>query len=372
MNETEHTILIIDDMPLNVILLDGILRKAGYQTLKAHSGLEGRHLALQDQPSLILLDITMPVEDGITTCKLLKADPCTADIPVIFISALDAAESKVSGFSNGAVDYITKPFEMTEVLARVSSHLKMREMYVAAVRQQHHILDKLQSAQHGMLVKPEDMPEAAFAVYYRAVHSVGGDFYDVCRMSDGSFAYFVADISGHDLDVSFNTSAIKALFQQSAGGSNSSEEILRSINSGVMPIFDGGMHMTASLVRLDRRSATATLVNAGHLPIVHLALDGTVELIEAEGDILGVFDELVLRQTVINVQPGDRLFIYTDGLVELSGKSLDRLVCIERFMSLCSKTALLPLSEAVPAIYSHIFPVGSTPGDDIILLGVEV
>jgi DNA-binding response OmpR family regulator len=124
MSESQHTILIVDDMPINVAVLDAMLRLSGYRTLKAYSGREGRCLALQDQPSLILLDIMMPEEDGVTTCRILKADPRTADIPVIFISAHDGTNDKASGFANGAVDYITKPFEMKEVLARVSSHLK--------------------------------------------------------------------------------------------------------------------------------------------------------------------------------------------------------------------------------------------------------
>ncbi len=367
-----QTILIIDDTPLNVTLLDVILRPAGYRTLKAFSGAEGRALALQKSPSLILLDITMPGEDGITTCRILKADPRTSEIPVIFISALNSTNDKVSGFANGAVDYITKPFERTEVLARVAAHLQTREKITSALRQQHQILDQLQRAQLGMLVKPEELPQAGFAVCYRAVHAVGGDFYDVCPTKDGTFAYFVADISGHDLDVSFNTSAIKALFRQSAGADGSSEEILDSINRGVMPLFDNGMHMTGCLLRLDRLASTATLVNAGHLPVIHLGADGSAALFEAEGDILGVFEHLVLKPASKRVRRGDRLFLYTDGLVELDGESLDRHEGIDRLLALCRATASLPLSEAVAAICARIFPEHLPPGDDIILLGVEV
>ena len=118
MSESESTILIVDDSQLNVTLLDAILRPAGYRTLKALSGQEGRRLAQQHQPAMILLDITMPGEDGFTTCRILKSDPRTADIPVIFISALTGAESKVSGFSTGAVDYITKP-EITQRFEKI-------------------------------------------------------------------------------------------------------------------------------------------------------------------------------------------------------------------------------------------------------------
>ncbi len=373
MNTTLGTVLIIDDIPLNISLLAAMLRNAGYQVISALSGREGRLLALKEQPDIILLDITMPGEDGITTCRILKADPRTTDIPVIFISAVDSIDIKVSGFTNGAVDFVTKPFERAEVIARVALHLKLRDRYVAAVRKEHTILDKLQSAQHGMLVKPDDMPDAAFAVSYRAVHAAGGDFYDVCRMKDDSFAYFIADISGHDLDVSFNTSAIKALFHQAVQGNNSSTDIVCSINRGIIPLFYcNGMHMTASFINLDRSAGMATLVNAGHLPVIHLSVDGSATLLEAEGDILGVFEELVLHPLTTQVKKGDRLFIYTDGLVEQNSESMDRMEGISKLTTLCQETAYLPLVTAVSTICSRSFPADVVPGDDIILLGVEV
>ncbi len=120
MHKSQPIILIIDDIPLNAVLLEVILRPAGYLTYKAYSGREGRNLAIQVQPSLILLDITMPEEDGVTTCRILKADPRTRDIPVIFLSAHADEKNRAVGFANGAADYITKPFERTGVLTSIA------------------------------------------------------------------------------------------------------------------------------------------------------------------------------------------------------------------------------------------------------------
>jgi len=127
MSEKQLTILIIDDVPLNVALLEMILQQAGYRTLSAFSGMEGRQLALQDKPSLILLDVMMPMEDGVMTCRILKADPRTTDIPVIFVSALDGVADRTSGFIAGVVDYITKPLKKTEVLEKIALHLRISE-----------------------------------------------------------------------------------------------------------------------------------------------------------------------------------------------------------------------------------------------------
>ena len=107
----EPTILIIEDEPLNVKLLEAILKAEGYLTITAQNGVDGRTLAQTKLPDLILLDIMMPGETGFDTCTNLKKCPQTRDIPIIFISAMDDMASRVRVLGIGAVDYITKPFE---------------------------------------------------------------------------------------------------------------------------------------------------------------------------------------------------------------------------------------------------------------------
>ena len=117
------TILIVDDTPSNLTLLSRILSGSGYVIQLADNGATAIDMALEIIPDLILLDISMPVMDGYETCEKLKADERTSNIPVIFISALDGTEDKVKGFKVGGADYIPKPIEIKEVLARVNTHL---------------------------------------------------------------------------------------------------------------------------------------------------------------------------------------------------------------------------------------------------------
>jgi DNA-binding response OmpR family regulator len=119
-------LLIIDDQPSSVCLLLAYLGDKGIDILVALDGRDGFKKAIDGQPDLILLDVTMPVMDGFTLCERLKAEALTADIPVIFLSASVALEDKLRGFAAGAVDYITKPFSEQEVLARVYVHLGNR------------------------------------------------------------------------------------------------------------------------------------------------------------------------------------------------------------------------------------------------------
>lgn len=122
------TILIVDDTPLYLDLLFQHLSQSGYEVLVAPDGKTALQQAEQAQPDIILLDVMMPEMDGFETCKQLKARPATRDIPVIFMTALANLENKVKAFTMGAVDYVTKPFELREVLARIDIHLTLKRL----------------------------------------------------------------------------------------------------------------------------------------------------------------------------------------------------------------------------------------------------
>ncbi|MGE5416054.1 MAG: diguanylate cyclase [Acidobacteriota bacterium] len=119
-------ILIIDDTPMNVLVLSKLLTDNGYKVQAETSANKGLTVALTTPPDLILLDIVMPDINGYDVCKELKSHHETSDIPVIFLSALDHTEDKVHGFSVGAIDFITKPFQPEEVLVRVRTHLSLQ------------------------------------------------------------------------------------------------------------------------------------------------------------------------------------------------------------------------------------------------------
>lgn len=119
-------ILVVDDTPTNVILLSKALQKNGYEVLTARDGFIALDQVRAGQPDLILLDIMMPGRDGMEVCRMLKADPQTAAIPVVFVTAHSDPDQIVHALSIGGCDYIAKPFIISEVLARVSAHLRLR------------------------------------------------------------------------------------------------------------------------------------------------------------------------------------------------------------------------------------------------------
>ncbi len=119
------TILIVDDMPANLGVLTSHLERQGYMAVVAQGGEEGIERARFVRPDLILLDVMMPGLDGFETCRQLKATPATRDIPVVFMTGLTDTSDKLTGFAVGGVDYVTKPLDGAEVLARIDTHLTL-------------------------------------------------------------------------------------------------------------------------------------------------------------------------------------------------------------------------------------------------------
>ncbi len=127
----EPVILMVDDTPANLHMLFDLLSGSGFEVLVAEDGESALERLQYTRPDLILLDVLMPEMDGFETCRRLKEDPATRDIPVIFMTALADTVDKVKGFQLGAVDYITKPFQIEEVLARINTHLMLQSLKAA-------------------------------------------------------------------------------------------------------------------------------------------------------------------------------------------------------------------------------------------------
>lgn len=124
-SDTQPSILIVDDSAFEQRMLVDLLSELPYKVSVAVNGLQGYQLALAQHPDLILLDVRMPNMDGYTACRLLKANPVTEDIPIIFLSGADADEERIMGLSIGGVDFVAKPFSPGELAARIQVHLKL-------------------------------------------------------------------------------------------------------------------------------------------------------------------------------------------------------------------------------------------------------
>jgi sigma-B regulation protein RsbU (phosphoserine phosphatase) len=368
-NSTSPRILVVDDTPTNVVFLERVLAAEGFRTLVARDGPAARTLSLEENPDLILLDIMMPGESGFETCTRLKSDPATADIPIIFLSALDDLNSRINGLQIGGVDYVTKPVHREELLARVRIHLRVRESNLRLAERQCRQLEQLRSAQRTILIQPEETAGRHFSVCYRPLEEAGGDFYDVVELGPDVTGYFVADVSGHNLGAAFLTSALKALLRQYTVAVFSPEEMMWGIDKVMRHLLGEDQYLTACYARHSHVSGWVSIVNAGHPPAILLSASGSAEVLEMESEPLGMFGSVVLQRIERRMYPGDRLFLYSDGLIEASPGG-GRIEGLRQLVEVCRAKAGTPLPDAATAIVDELQAI-QRAGDDVVLLVVE-
>lgn len=127
LRENPLTILVVDDEPINRALIERRLEREGYRVLTAENGREAVEKTHEERPDLVLLDVMMPLMDGLEACRLIKEDGATQDIPIIFLSARDETQTKVNALALGANDYVSKPFKVEELLARVEVAIRIKQ-----------------------------------------------------------------------------------------------------------------------------------------------------------------------------------------------------------------------------------------------------
>ncbi len=359
-------VLIVDDDLTTTLLLEGLLQGAGFETRCAGDIAGAESFFNENEVSLLLLDVNLPDGNGLDFCRKITT---ASSVPVLFISSNDDIDIKVLGFAAGGVDYVTKPFAGPEILARVRTHLRLRAAYDALTAMQEENIARLAVSQQSLMPRSSDFPDARFSVFMQQALQAGGDFFDVRPAGGRITDYVVADASGHDLGVSLWTASFKTLLSEYASVLYSPYEICRLLNNSLLRILPEASYFSALYARLNRKTNKLTLVNAGHPSAVLVsAKDGTASILSQEGDLLGVFQDVEFGLLEIPVSPGDRLFFYSDGLIELGGT---RGFGTTRLRDALASSFSLPLEESVRFAAREIC-ADCVPEDDVVLLGVEV
>jgi phosphoserine phosphatase RsbU/P len=367
------TILVVDDSPVNLRLVVRTLEGRGYRILAAKNGRSALEIARRVRPDLILLDVMMPEMDGFEVCRALKSDPATRDSIVVFLSALGEVTDKVTGLELGASDYITKPLQAEEVIARVANHVARQQLEREVRRSRDRLQRELASAgdmQRGIL--PARLPSghgASFSAYYRTSLYAGGDYYDVLRLPDGQFGIIVADVSGHGAPAAIVMAMIRAAVHAFPGFACDPSEMVRYLNRHFEFLWESPMFATALCALVDPGDRSVTIACAGHPPPLLLS-GGRVEPFPVQSTLPVLMMDLPTVPEVRRVlQPGDRLLFYTDGVTERHDAS-DDMYDLPRLMASFERGAALGPDDLVQAIVRDLDAFGGDrePDDDQTLL----
>jgi phosphoserine phosphatase RsbU/P len=370
-------VLIVDDAKANLdILVEGL--KADHKLSLALNGEMALQIAARTPPDLVLLDIMMPGLDGYEVCRRLRQMPETAEVPIMFLSSLEEVQNKTRGFEVGANDYLTKPFDMLEVKARVRSLLKAKA-YSDAVKEQ--IASELRVAreiQMGMLPHDFAPAEKAYGVSFGAVlepaREVGGDLYGVCAAGLERLVVFLGDVSGKGLPASMFMVRAISLARLLSREIAEPERILARLNDELATDNPSGMFVTFLCAVFEPRSGGLMLANAGHCRPVILH-DGQPPrwAVKNLGTALGFEPGLEFQRTELALQTGDALMLYSDGVTEAFNLQ-EELYGDDRLMADAAGFS----GQSAPAITSGLLArvrahaAGAPQSDDIAILTLKV
>ena len=376
-NLSDCRVLLVDDAKANLdILVEGL--KADHKLSLALNGEMALQIAAKMPPDLVLLDIMMPGLDGYEVCRRMRQMPETAEVPIMFLSSLEEVQNKTRGFEAGANDYLTKPFDMLEVKARVRSLLKAKA-YSDAVKEQ--IASELRVAreiQMGML--PHDFApfEQAYGVSFGAVlepaREVGGDLYGVCADGAERLVIFLGDVSGKGIPASMFMVRAISLARLLARDIAEPERILARLNDELAADNPSGMFVTFLCAVYEPKSHQLTLANGGHCRPVLLSVGGApCWAVKNLGTALGFEPGLEFERTELMLNPGDTLILYTDGVSEAFNPQDE---CYGDDRLLADAGALI--GQAASVITSSLlqkvraFAAGAPQSDDIAILTLKV
>ncbi|MFC1579425.1 SpoIIE family protein phosphatase [Thermodesulfobacteriota bacterium] len=317
----KETILLVDDNATNLQVLLQTLKPVGCSLLVAKDGEKALSIVHKSHPDLILLDIMMPGIDGFEVCRRLKADPATAAIPVIFLSALDETSDKVKGLQLGAVDYVPKPFQAEEVIARVNTHLTIHRLSREVQNQRDQIEHELQvtsELQQDLL--PATLPQIdglKLGVHYETSRFAGGDYYDIAQLPDNNWGFLVADAEGHSAPAAVMMAMTCALFRSCTDLQAEPNKVLDYINSNLCKVNEDSF-VTAIYVVYNADHRTIKIARSGHpLPMIYRSTEDKATELECKGVIpLGYQPYDHVPMTEFQLEKGDRLLLYTDGITE--------------------------------------------------------
>ena len=372
-------ILIVDDTPANLRLLSQMLAEQGYRVRPVPDGPLALEATRAEPPDLILLDIRMPEMDGYEVCEHLKADAQTRDIPIIFISALGETQDKVKAFTAGGVDYVTKPFQVEEVLARVETHLALRKLQKQLQDANKKMAQELALAgevQTSFLPRElPDIPGWQLAVTLKPARETSGDFYDVNLLPNGRLGILVADVVDKGVGAALFMALSWILIRTYATEYPTQPElVLSAVNRRILKDTNANQFVAVFYGILDPATAMLTYCNAGHVPpyLLSTQSDDAVQTLLRTGPPLGILEDVTWEQGVVQLAPGDVLVLYTDGITDAEdGKGT--FFGTEQLLEVVRINLGRPAQDVQDALLAEVHEfVGDAPQFDDIALMVVV
>ncbi|GGG56977.1 SpoIIE family protein phosphatase [Paenibacillus radicis (ex Gao et al. 2016)] len=375
------SIIIVDDNATNQLIIKTILNKAGYSQLKtassAHELYEmlGIHSAVMREPDieLILMDMMMPDIDGLEACRVIQQDTRYKDVPIIFVTAVGDSNKMAEALDAGASDYVMKPINRMELLARIRSALRLKkeiDWHKERDKRMKYKLELAKQVQLSVLSKPIDDENVSIYAAYQPSSELAGDFYAWYRIDKHRYGVILLDMMGHGISSSLVCMYISSVLRDTITRISDMEQVMLELNR-----YMNQLHMKDELINyyftaiylvLDTERKTLEYVNAGH-PTGVAFVDGETVLLEQSCGAIGLFDSLKVEKRELRYDHEVAITLYTDGLID----SIDngREIPIERLIKQFTEGRHTEPHELVRTIVP--VPCNGIQKDDICLVKLQ-
>jgi anti-anti-sigma factor len=375
------TILVVDDVHVNRTIIKTCLCGQGYQFLEADNGENALEQVRSHRVDLVILDLLMPVLDGFSCLKALKADARFQHIPVIINSSLHDLESVKQALALGCYDYFMKTLprqELQLVLPLKVKNAIQAKLLLDAVCDQKNVLENdIQAAgKYQRFLLPQDVTEQGIAIrsFYHPCFGVSGDFFDFLPLSDDKIALLIADVSGHGVLAAMVAALLKPLFARYIRDTESPLRTLTRLNQDFLRLTDDTHYITAFVAIYDPSARILRYANAGHPPPCYWhQATRKIEVLKATGVFLGLLtdEDWEVQEETIPIAPHDRLLLVTDGVIEAMS-SQGTLFGINDLCHVFDKLATTDIDDITHHLWHSLQDfTGNRFHDDVTMLAVE-
>lgn len=374
------SIIIVDDNEVNLFVMNKILKGAGYNQTKAFTSAQAlyKYLKLEEpyaEPvaaDLILLDIMMPEVDGIAACRHIRQHERYKDLPIIFVTSLDDSQKLVEALDAGGTDYISKPINKMELLARMRVALRLKKELDWRKQNEKKIRKELNLAaqvQQGLLNKPIE-EDIQIDIVYRPSSALSGDMYYWQKFDDGRYGVMLFDVMGHGISSSLVSMFVSSILREAMRTLKEPVRVIQELNRQMTCLHREGQdtpfYFTGIYLIIDPHSKSIEYINAGHPP-GYAHIDGS-ETIALKGGscAIGFFEEIEVESNILTYEDHVQLLVFTDGVYE--AMKMDEK---EADVQLRDLTALD--WQALPPVFSEFMDrLPDCQPDDICLMAIKV
>ncbi|PEJ49964.1 response regulator [Bacillus wiedmannii] len=325
------SILIVDDNLVNIFVIEKILKQAGYQDLVSLNSAQelfeyiqfGEDSSRHNEIDLILLDIMMPEIDGLEVCRRLQKEEKFKDIPIIFVTALEDANKLAEALDIGAMDYITKPINKVELLARMRVALRLKSELNWHKEQEENLRNELDLAtqvQRNLLSSPLREDHIKIEASYLPSFKLAGDMYYWYKIDENRYGIILLDVMGHGISASLVCMFISSVLRETIKCLIDPELVIKDLNKYMTLLHNENdnipYYFTAIYLVVDTEKRTIEYVNAGHPSGYVLVDEANVVELNRGSCAVGFFDEIKVKKTVIPFEKNAQIVLFTDGVLE--------------------------------------------------------